>query len=148
MTTGHPYHAKRLEAVGKLVDPVPQLAVGAYLLLSFFREPDHRHLVAPPGIGVAVQGVYRDIGLAAHEPAVIGKIYFPDLLPRLEPNEFIGDLPPKALRIADGIGVDRFVIFNKGLFLHSARRGILFTYFQEMFNLGFVAVRHLETSRQ
>ena len=93
---------------------------------------------------MAVQCIHGDIGLAVHEPTVVGKIYLPDPGPWSEPLEFLCYLSPKTLWITDGICIYGFIVLYKCLILHPLGRFYLVLYLGQGLYLRIEVRCHLD----
>ena len=67
VTLAHPHAA---QDVGEAVDLLPQTEVGEGYLVARFSLPDQSQFVLAPGSDVTIEGVERDVGLAAGKPFV------------------------------------------------------------------------------
>ncbi len=106
-------HAHAAQDVGELIGLAvePQIAVAD--LIARLAFPDQRQLVLAPGLDVTVERVERDIGLAALEPLVEGRVRFVQhLVPGMVPLQVAGPLGPEGLRVFEGAGIDLFVVLD------------------------------------
>ena len=76
-----------------------QFVVGDLALAAILGDPDQRHLVAVGAVGVAVQRIEGDVGLAADKPAMIRILPLHHLVPGLEP---LRSAPPSSPQKASG----------------------------------------------
>jgi len=117
------HDAQRLEHAGKLAHLAIEGMIGVGTVLAGFALPDQRQLVAPPGLGIAVQAVVDNVDLAADEPFVERFVaVIEHRVPRAIPFQFLGPLGPKAGQVL--LRVVGFGLPHRHIGLgHHVRRG-------------------------
>ncbi len=103
-------YAEPLQRVGEPLHLVEQIGVGQDASIARLTLPIERHLVATPGLDVAVEAVVADVELAAEEPLGIRQLPFADGAPVGAPRHQIGRLAgPERFVVLVGLVVQRRV---------------------------------------
>ncbi len=103
---------QRLESIGELLHLLVQLRVAEPAHLARFALPNNRGLVAAGSQRMTIDAVVAQVQLAAHKPLGPRLIPLQHLVPGLEPVQIPGHAGPKALRIVNGLLVERLVFLK------------------------------------
>ena len=89
--------AEASQSIGEPVHLAVEFEIGVFALVAGLAFPDERQLVLVGGLDVPVQGVVDHVAARSREPVVKGRVLVvQDLIPLLEPVQFIGGLFPVA----------------------------------------------------
>ena len=109
--------AHGLDDVGHAADLAVERVIGEGAVeLAVLAFPDQGQLVLAIGLQMAVHGIVDDVDLAADEPLEEGLLRIvQDLVPFLEPFQFLGALGPETLQVGAGFLGERFPILDQGV---------------------------------
>src|SRR6266404_3569836 len=113
--------AKTLENIGELLHFLPELLVGIGANFAGLTFPNQRRFILAGRLHVAIQTVVGEIDLSADEP--LGPRGFPlqNLVPLLEPVQFLGGAGPEFFWLLYRLFIESF-IFGQALYLSLPRK--------------------------
>src|SRR6266446_5682726 len=113
--------AKTLENIGELLHFLPELLVGIGANFAGLTLPNQCRFVLARRLHVAIQTVVGKIDLAADEPLSPGGFPLQDLVPLLEPVQFLGGAGPEFFWLLYRLFIESF-IFGQALYLSLPRK--------------------------